>query len=539
MQHSKLRTAAICCFLVTAALFLLFFLYMGISENISVESARSDASFYTLSDYTYEEIEDPSAPIGIRREYRWTWDEIGEGGSTLAFYLVHHNAEVYFGDELMYRLASRDSDTIGLSPSSNWVIIPVYSSDSGKEVRVVVTPVYESVRHRAIDFQIGSFHSIYLAQLKHDLPQLILAVSCLLLGAVVTLVQFVLIHRRKARRRDIFFLGNLSILLGVWKITDTRFSPFLFSGNPKLLGYLAIGALFLAGIPLALYLHDRFTDTAPTLTLILSLVISGAALLALLLQVFGIADFRQTLPLAHIAIILLLAELLFIVLFRRIHRKTPYAGRSIRLFLLLIFGAAIDFLLYYVTKSSSGLVFTPLAFLLYTLSLFTTNLISVSKRAYTDVHTGLFNKSRWDILMEDASPVPESLCIIMMDLNGLKRVNDTMGHEAGDKMIFNFANILRNTIPSSNTICRWGGDEFSVMLTDANTEKAERCLADIRAAVDAYNASGEKPVLDYAVGYALASEFPGAGRAFLFQKADERMYRHKRQQHTRRIPSEI
>ena len=114
-----------------------------------------------------------------------------------------------------------------------------------------------------------------------------------------------------------------------------------------------------------------------------------------------------------------------------------------------------------------------------------------------------------------------------------------MGHEAGDKMIFNFANILRNTIPSSNTICRWGGDEFSVMLTDANAEKAERCLADIRAAVDAYNASGEKPVLDYAVGYALASEFPGAGRAFLFQKADERMYRHKRQQRTGHIPSEI
>lgn len=529
MHKSKCQTAAIAAYAVVSVLFIIFFVYMGLFENISVQSTRDTGACRVVEHTSSEEIEDPSAPIGIRKEYRWTLHDIDTNDTSLNFYLVHHYAEVYFDGELVYRLMPREDNLIGKSISSNWVTIPVYPSDNGKEVRVLVTPVYESVRDREIEFQVAPFHSLYLTQLKKCLPQLALSMICFVLGLIVMLVELVLIWRRRTQRWDIFYLGNFIMILGVWKITDTRFSPFIFEGNPLLLGYLTIGALFLACIPLALYLHGHSPESRPALMPVVSLIASGTALIALFCQIFGIADFRQTLPLAHIVIILAILSLFVTMLIQKVRGRAAQSKASWGLVLLLVCGALADVFMFYISGSSSGLIFTLLAILLYTLALFVLNLMDINKRAYTDILTGLFNKSRWDVLMNDPILISEPICMMMLDLNGLKHTNDTLGHEAGDKMIFNFANVLRNTIPPTSTICRWGGDEFTVMLTHADRETAEKYMRDIRSAVDAYNASGETPALYYAAGYALSTEFPGLSHKELLEKADERMYLDKQQ----------
>lgn len=100
----------------------------------------------------------------------------------------------------------------------------------------------------------------------------------------------------------------------------------------------------------------------------------------------------------------------------------------------------------------------------------------------------------------------------MLDLNRLKHINDTMGHKARNRMIFNFPDILCNTIPPSNIICHWGGDEFTVIIPDADRNKMESCVSAISAAVNAYNETGEKPAISFASGYALSSELPELSR---------------------------
>ena len=529
MQKSKLRAAAVIVYAAIAILFTAFFIYLRFCENVSVREARTPYSCRVVEHYSMEEIEDPSAPIGVRREYRWTMDDIIANDTTLFFYLVHHYAEVYFDNELMYSLMPGNTNQIAKSISSNWVTVPLYPSDSGREIRVIVTPVYESVRSRGVSFQVGPLYSLYQTQLINDLPQLVLSAFCFLLGLFIMLVQLILIRLKKVKNWDIFFLGNFTMLLGIWKITDTRFSPLLFAGNTLVLGYLAIGSLFLASIPFALYLNHCFSDFKPTSMSVISLIASGAALAALFCQVFGIADFRQTLPLAHIVIILMILCMFLTVLGRKVQEKTAKPKSAETLSLLLIAGALADLSVFYFNKSSSGLIFTILSILIYTLSLFIINMLDTAKRAYTDAYTGLFNKARWDALMDSQSPISEPVCMIMLDLNGLKYINDTMGHEAGDKMIFSFANILRNTIPPTNTICRWGGDEFAVMLTNADRATTEKYLEGIRTTAEAYNASGEKPALHYAAGYALSTEFPELSRKALLKKADERMYLNKQQ----------
>lgn len=114
--------------------------------------------------------------------------------------------------------------------------------------------------------------------------------------------------------------------------------------------------------------------------------------------------------------------------------------------------------------------------------------------------------------------------MMMLDLNGLKYINDTLGHEAGDRMIFNFSAILRNTLPSSSVICRWGGDEFAVMLTGMSREKMERYMDTIHRAVDVYHANNGDPPIFFAVGYALSTENPSLSRKELLAIANNQMH---------------
>ena len=193
MQSSRLQKAAALSYQAIAALFLLFFVYICCFENVSMESARPLRTSSTVEDYAAEDIADPSAPIGVRREYRWTLGDVTDNDSSLAFYVVHHYAEVFLDGELIYRLVPMDTNRIGKSISSNWVIVPLYPADSGKEVRVVLTPVYESVRSRPVEFHIGSFYSLYSAQLRSDLPQLLRSAACILLGFFTLVVQAFLI----------------------------------------------------------------------------------------------------------------------------------------------------------------------------------------------------------------------------------------------------------------------------------------------------------------------------------------------------------
>ena len=527
-KKSRLERAASISYLCVAVLFLLVFLYMALFENVSVYVSRDNRTYTVVNDYSVRNIEDPQAPAGIRKEYSWVLDDIGTNDNCLGFYLIHHYAEVYFDDELMYSLMPDEDNKIARGVSSNWALIPIYPRDSGREVRVVITPAYSNVENREIEFAIGSRYSICFNQLKEDLPKLLLSALCIVIGVIIMIAQLVLILRKRTKNWEVFWLSCFSAILGIWKITDTRFSPIMFSGNPLVLGYITIGMIYLAVIPPLFYEREQFPDREGKSLSVEILALCGVAFAVMLCQLLGVAEFKQTLVVSH-ALIIIATLIVLTAILRRRKREDGDQGRKDLFFILfLVFGVLLDFLIYYIQKNSSNLIFTMLSFLIYTVIVFIRNFADINRRAKTDAQTGFFNRSRWNQLMDEGTFGTEPIGIIMFDLNRLKHINDTMGHAVGDKVILSFSNILRNSIPHSNTICRWGGDEFTVMVTDASAEKIEAYLADIRKAAETYNASGEKPEIYYAAGYALSTQFPGVSRRELMQKADEQMYLDKK-----------
>lgn len=83
--------------------------------------------------------------------------------------------------------------------------------------------------------------------------------------------------------------------------------------------------------------------------------------------------------------------------------------------------------------------------------------------------------------------VAEQYAILVVDLNGLKRVNDTLGHEAGEQMILTLSEVLHNSLPSSSVICCWGGDEFTALLTGVNRERLDQHMQMLFIEGDQYN----------------------------------------------------
>ena len=261
----------------------------------------------------------------------------------------------------------------------------------------------------------------------------------------------------------------------------------------------------------------------------LSFISALACLTVLILQLFGIAEIRQNLVLSHILLILSLISVPVTTVLNRIIYKESGLWRTRKVLWLLIMGIAVDLTFYYINNQNGLLSFAIMGLVIYTLIMFLMNIQDSNKKSYTDVHTGLINRTRWSELMNEDTKNTKPYAILMIDMNGLKKINDRWGHAAGDSMIFQLSDILRKTLPSNAGICRWGGDEFVVLLPDMNRERLNLLIGALFSEGEKYNAEHTDIPLHFAVGAALSSEHPGASRQDLFHLADEEMYQNKKE----------
>jgi len=145
--------------------------------------------------------------------------------------------------------------------------------------------------------------------------------------------------------------------------------------------------------------------------------------------------------------------------------------------------------------------------------------------SFYDNLTGLHNRLYMEEEMkrlDTARQLPVS--VIMADLNGLKLINDTYGHDLGDKMLKNAAEILRFSCRSEDIIARWGGDEFLILLPQTGEEEARIICRRIK------EASGQAYIKNMPVSMALGvggKDVPGKELAYVLNEAEKDMYRKK------------
>jgi diguanylate cyclase (GGDEF)-like protein len=124
--------------------------------------------------------------------------------------------------------------------------------------------------------------------------------------------------------------------------------------------------------------------------------------------------------------------------------------------------------------------------------------------------------------------------VVVVDINRLKELNDTLGHECGDYYIQGTAQSLVQGFGASR-VYRIGGDEFAVVVEGDDRTRVDECIGDVAAAVDAFNASSQySATLSVSVGSARFED--GRDHAFkdVFSRADQAMYRRKKEAHAAR-----
>ncbi len=153
-------------------------------------------------------------------------------------------------------------------------------------------------------------------------------------------------------------------------------------------------------------------------------------------------------------------------------------------------------------------------------------------QAYMDTMTGVKNKAAY---MEEENRLERlikekmaSFMIYIFDINGLKKMNDTRGHEFGDMLIKDAALIIK-TVFGTDRVYRIGGDEFVALDKQKNKEEIERELAYFDEELRALNAKNNKYEEDLAIskGYAVYDPETDQDYASVFGRADEDMYRCK------------
>jgi diguanylate cyclase (GGDEF)-like protein len=150
-----------------------------------------------------------------------------------------------------------------------------------------------------------------------------------------------------------------------------------------------------------------------------------------------------------------------------------------------------------------------------------------------DVMTGLYNRAYFEEFVQKLeADRKDPVSLILMDLDDLKRTNDTLGHRAGDKLIRRAAEVLNAQFKEGQCAARIGGDEFAVILLGKDESETAEVVRQIRALLEINNKYYREPVLSLSVGWATSK--PGQSLEKVIQLADNAMYNDKAEHHRRR-----
>ncbi len=152
----------------------------------------------------------------------------------------------------------------------------------------------------------------------------------------------------------------------------------------------------------------------------------------------------------------------------------------------------------------------------------------------TDHLTGLHNRRGLFILGDNLLKIfkrqNKGLILLYVDIDGLKTINDQLGHQEGDKAIVDCANILKGNYRESDIIARIGGDEFVVFPAGTKGDNTETIISRLQKAVESFNSKNKRTYkLTISCGLAICSPESNCSIGELLDQGDKSMYEQKRQ----------
>ena len=305
-------------------------------------------------------------------------------------------------------------------------------------------------------------------------------------------------------------LGNAFMLLVAYSVMCAIYSRYDVMITSKHYGLIALhSALVASGV----YWLPELISSAHwrSIFLLLNLTFPFALTMKLCHQQFKkhrLGD-RVLYSALLITILLYLTYILFLALFYREQQFAPTTLTFINL-----------------------LSFVCILFLGFALSIIYSLVGKLRKELVTDRLTGAKNRNYLNEiskqLMSLAKRSNTPLSLIVCDIDWFKKINDTYGHAAGDKVLIEFSNEIKNTLRTADVLIRIGGEEFVILLPQCNIEKALITAERLRLAIDMLTINVEKEAISMSASFGVAEADLTNDIDHNINNADSALYEAKR-----------
>lgn len=433
----------------------------------------------------------------------------------------------------------------GRSPGRAVHLVSIPDNMRQGQVTIAFSSPYKTFSGILTQVWLGSRSSHILNIVQKSLIPLALSYASVLLGAILISVKKRLSSRRM-QSIGALYLGLFSIFSGLWIATESDLL-LLFFNDPVFMSNLSLISLFILPIPLALYIKRIFHSSRNQNILYLCFLFFLFFMIGTVLQVLNLVDYVQLLPIFHVLATLFILYIIFVGI-----GEIRSGNKDIRIFFhgCLLFGIAIlvDVVLYYLAEipraSTQGFFRVGmLLFIIFSSLSIGQNVlhmrdIRIKNRvlhslAYTDALTRLKNRASFEKMIESLVPcldTHDSITVVVLDINNLKTVNDTLGHTEGDRLLIEGARIMSAALGKLGEIYRIGGDEFAIIIRNTPIPVINEAISDLFERIDSYNEQAASFKISMAYGMDSYQKGKDKDLNSVIIRADKAMYRCKKNQ---------
>ena len=523
------------------AILLVCQIFGGVYRTLNVEQENEE-----LADGWFQLLDN-----GERRDFSFPADyEASDGerivlehtmepsqGDTLKLQFLHLTVEVFLDGQLLYAYGDGELPFSHTTARTvHFVSLP--ENFAGKTLQVVLTPCLEGTEvYRISTPLIGTVFSILADMISMEGWAVAGAVMLVFFGICIILLGLFVRKLPKITDQTVY-LGIFSMTAGIFCFFETELA-LLLTNNPYSVHTGDGVALQVICLPIYGLFYTVCRGYFPRLVKfgflygVLNFVIQN------MLNFMG-WDYRYFAVATHMGIVFCIVMAL-LILGRAVKRKDREALRFILRFVPLIVFTVPELVNFYWIIPFQGFFFEFGIFIFVVLQLRSIGQSVLQnyqqaaksqmyeKLAMTDYMTKLKNRTAYErrIYEYKEQAVEEDIYCVMVDINNLKKVNDTYGHEKGDLLILETVSALQDAFREHGEIYRIGGDEFAVILSGLTSTAMEELCQTFRGSLRSRSAVCSFPV-DAAIGYSRFRKGEDQSLEETFLRADDRMYEDKR-----------
>ena len=457
------------------------------------------------------------------------------------------NTKVYIKNNQLYETAVYDSPFYLRSPGNLWNSMSIPSDCSGQVVEVQIYAAYDINSLTFDHVYLGDEHDIYLSFEKSKLVAIVISLLVILIGLSLIFLDLMPYYRKSAKDHQSLYLGLYAFLMGLWSLLETNVFQ-LYLEDPRIVQLLDNMAMIMDNLPLLFFLDCQYHIFRKRFVKLICILQAMYVFVCMAIQFSGSMDLHDVLKgswffsFANDVILIWCAG---IFLWEFYKTKKLDSQMALQMFgILVLIGTALYSLTQYTVtddmdradKLRIGLLFFMVSFSIssqlqmYRLLTQGLKYDFVRELAYKDGLTGLRNRTAYlEQLERIEGQDGQSLGVVFFDVNNLKQINDRLGHDLGDRMICDAADVISKSFGKQGKGYRIGGDEFCVLMVgDDLQQRYQTCEQLFYQEIQKKNQGRNKPyTLQIAHGFSQCMATNTASINKTIAEADGYMYSDK------------